>query len=65
MKTSNITASSTEVESTAFFSTLPPKKKTEVEELGHFTDDDDEFDLSVDDDLGSLDDLDLDDDDDF
>jgi hypothetical protein len=63
MKTSNITASSTEVDEITSSGKLPPKKKNEVDEPGHFSDDDDDdFDLSLDDDLNGLDDLDLDDD---
>lgn len=61
MKTSKITTS-TEAEHTSYTAAIPPKKKTEVEEPGRFADDeDDDFDLSLDDDLDSLDDLDLDD----
>jgi len=64
MKTSKITASSIEQEETAFYGNIPGKKKTEVEEPGHFAGDDDEFDIPLDDeDLDPLDDLELDDDD--
>ena len=63
MKTSNITASSTEVDKITSSGVLPPKRKTDIEEPGHFNDEDDEdFDLSLDDDLNGLDELDLDDD---
>ena len=61
MKTSKITTSA-EAENTSYKAAIPPKKKTEVEKPGHFAeDDDDDFDLSLDDDLDSLDELDLDD----
>lgn len=61
MKTSKITTSA-EAEHTSYTVSIPPKKKTEVENPGHFADDDDDdFDLSLDDDLDTLDDLDLDD----
>ena len=61
MKTSKITTSA-EAENTSYKAAIPPKKKTEVEKPGHFAeDDDDDFDLSLDDYLDSLDELDLDD----
>jgi len=63
MKTSKITASSTEVDEITSSGKLPPKKPIDVDEPGHFNDDDeDDFDLSMDDDLDGLDDLDLEDD---
>lgn len=61
MKTSKMTASA-EANHTSFMDAIPPKKKTEVEKPDHFAgDEDDDFDLSLDDDLDPLDDLDLDD----
>jgi hypothetical protein len=64
MKTSKITASSIEPGKAAFYGNIPGKKKTEVQDPGHFAEDDDEFDIPLDDeDLASLDDLELDDDD--
>ena len=62
MKTSNTIAGSTEVEEITFSGKIPPKRKNEVDEPGDFNDDDDEFDLSLDDDLEGLEDLDIDDD---
>ena len=64
MKTSKITASSIELENTAFYGNIPGKKKAEIEEPGHFGDDDDEFDIPLEDeDLDPIGDLELDDDD--
>ena len=62
MKTSKITASSTEVEDITFSGIIPPKKNNDPEGADLFNDDEDDFDLSLDDDLEGLDDLDLDDD---
>lgn len=63
MKTSNLTASSTEMEANALSGISPPKKKIEVDNPGQFTEgDDDEFDLSLDDGLENLDDIGLDED---
>ena len=61
MKTSKKTAN-TEAEETSLIDALPPKRKNEVERPGDFAGEDDDFDLPLDDDLDSLDDLELDDD---
>lgn len=62
MKTSKMTAG-TEAEDTSITNVIPPKKRTEVEKPEQFTDEDDDFDISLDDDLDPLEDLDLDEDD--
>ena len=62
MKTSKTTAG-TEAGDASITNVIPPKKRTEVEKPGQFTDDDDDFDIPLDDDLDPLEDLDLDDDD--
>jgi hypothetical protein len=62
MKTSKKTVN-TEAEEASLIDAMPPKKRTEVEKPGDFAEEDDDFDLPLDDDLHSLDDLDLDDDD--
>ena len=62
METSKMTAG-TEAENTSFASIIPPKKRTEVERPEQFTDEDDDFDIPLDNDLDPLEDLDLDDDD--
>lgn len=65
MKTSNLTAGSKDMEAIALSGITPPKKKIEVDNPGQFPPgDEDEFDLSLDDDLDNLDDIGLDDDDD-
>ena len=62
MKTSKMTAG-IEAEETSITNIIPPKKRTEVEEPEQFTDEDDEFDIPLDDDLDPLEGLELDDDD--
>lgn len=62
MKTSMMTAGA-EAEETSITSVIPPKKRTEVENTEPFTDEDDDFDIPLDDGLDTLEDLDLDDDD--
>lgn len=63
METSNKIADCTEVSNSTLTALTPPNKKTEAEELNHFTEDEDDFDISLDDDMISLDELDSDDDD--
>ena len=65
MKTSNLTASSKEMEANTLSGISPPKKKIDVDNPGQFNEgDEDEFDLSLDDGLDNLDDIGLDDDED-